>query len=277
MGINFPNSPTNGQTTTVGNTVYAYNSTVGAWEIVSSGGIGTMTTKGDILSRSSSGLARVGVGTNDYVLTADSTATPGMSWGTSPKVVANAAARPSSPYEGQMIYQADTDLLLIWNGSAWKALMQASSAGSVLQVVTNNPAFSDQNVDYATETSTGITLGSITPKSATSKILIWFTFGAYPTNFERYYSLWVRRNTVGTAVTGGGGTYGDWTMNFRAWTGAAYRESAHQHMNLHVWDVPNTTSTINYILTGQAYTGSAGALVLWSTSKNRFTMMEVEQ
>lgn len=36
-----------------------------------------------------------------------------------PGVIANAAARPASPYEGQAVYQSDTDALLIWNGSAW--------------------------------------------------------------------------------------------------------------------------------------------------------------
>lgn len=34
-------------------------------------------------------------------------------------VIPNAAARPSSPYEGQMVYQQDTDAVLVWNGSAW--------------------------------------------------------------------------------------------------------------------------------------------------------------
>lgn len=80
MAINFPDTPTNGQTTTVGNVVYAYNSTVGAWEIVSSGGIGTITTKGDILSRSSSGLSRVEVGSNNQVLTANSGTSTGLQW-----------------------------------------------------------------------------------------------------------------------------------------------------------------------------------------------------
>lgn len=130
MGINFPNSPTNGQTTTVGNTTYSYNSTVGAWEIVSSGGIGTMTTKGDLLSRSSTGLSRIGVGTNDYVLTADSAATPGISWGTAPKVVSNTAARPGSPYVGQIIYQNDINQVLLWTGSAW-VIINSPSAISI--------------------------------------------------------------------------------------------------------------------------------------------------
>ena len=36
-----------------------------------------------------------------------------------PGVIDNTAARPASPYEGQVIYQKDTDQLLVWNGTAW--------------------------------------------------------------------------------------------------------------------------------------------------------------
>ena len=33
--------------------------------------------------------------------------------------VCTTATRPASPYEGQMIYETDTDKVLVWNGSAW--------------------------------------------------------------------------------------------------------------------------------------------------------------
>lgn len=36
-----------------------------------------------------------------------------------PGVITNASERPASPYEGQVIYQKDTDQLLVWNGTAW--------------------------------------------------------------------------------------------------------------------------------------------------------------
>ena len=36
-----------------------------------------------------------------------------------PGVIDSAAARPASPYEGQVIYQKDTDQVLVWNGTAW--------------------------------------------------------------------------------------------------------------------------------------------------------------
>ena len=41
-----------------------------------------LTTKGDILARTSSAVTRVAVGTNGQVLTADSSATPGVKWAT---------------------------------------------------------------------------------------------------------------------------------------------------------------------------------------------------
>lgn len=34
--------------------------------------------------------------------------------------VCTSTTRPASPYEGQTIYETDTDLLRYWNGSAWK-------------------------------------------------------------------------------------------------------------------------------------------------------------
>lgn len=33
--------------------------------------------------------------------------------------VCTSSSRPASPYEGQMIYETDTDKVLVWNGSAW--------------------------------------------------------------------------------------------------------------------------------------------------------------
>lgn len=36
-----------------------------------------------------------------------------------PGVIDSAAARPASPFEGQCIFQKDTDQLLVWNGTAW--------------------------------------------------------------------------------------------------------------------------------------------------------------
>ena len=35
--------------------------------------------------------------------------------------VCTSSTRPASPYDGQMIYETDTDKTLVWNGTAWYA------------------------------------------------------------------------------------------------------------------------------------------------------------
>lgn len=44
------------------------------------GGTSTLTTKGDLLGRSSTSIARVGVGTDGQILVADSASSPGVKW-----------------------------------------------------------------------------------------------------------------------------------------------------------------------------------------------------
>ena len=56
-------------------------------------------------------------------------------------VIDNTAARPASPYEGQVIYQKDTDEILAYNGTSWTrprnmpwgivAIIQNGGSGSV--------------------------------------------------------------------------------------------------------------------------------------------------
>ncbi len=44
--------------------------------------------------------------------------------------VCTSTTRPASPFEGQAIYETDTDLTLVWDGSAWKALSTTSITAS---------------------------------------------------------------------------------------------------------------------------------------------------
>lgn len=69
---------TTGATT---NQVLTYNGTKFAPATGGGGGApDLLTTKGDLLTRSATAYVRLGVGTNGYVLTADSTATEGIKW-----------------------------------------------------------------------------------------------------------------------------------------------------------------------------------------------------
>jgi hypothetical protein len=87
--------------------------------------------------------------------------------------VCTSSTRPASPYDGQMIYEIDTNLVRIWNGTAWKTLSYSDyTNGSVIQVqsTTKTDTFSASNSNVFTDI-TGLSV-SITPTSSSSKILV---------------------------------------------------------------------------------------------------------
>jgi hypothetical protein len=77
------------------------------------GGSITLTTKGDILTRTSSEIARLGVGTNGYFLKANSSTTTGLEWGAIPSVSI------LDDVGDVTITSAASGDLLKWNGTAW--------------------------------------------------------------------------------------------------------------------------------------------------------------
>lgn len=77
------------------------------------GGTTTLTTKGDILTRGASAVARLGVGTNGYFLKANSTATTGLEWGAIPSVSI------LDDVGDVTITSAVSGQYLSWNGTNW--------------------------------------------------------------------------------------------------------------------------------------------------------------
>ena len=86
--------------------------------------------------------------------------------------VCTSTTRPSGPYEGQMIYETDTDMVAIWNGTAWRYLAATTPTnGTVLQIV--QASYSAVIVSNSTTTMADTNLtATITPKSSSSKILV---------------------------------------------------------------------------------------------------------
>ena len=77
-----------------------------------------------------------------------------------PGVIDNTAARPASPYEGQVIFQKDTDQLLVWNGTAW--------------VIPNSPAQNPTGLELISTTTVGTAVSSVT------------VTGAFSTTYDNY-------------------------------------------------------------------------------------------
>jgi hypothetical protein len=79
--IDFPNSPSTNDTFTVGGKTYVYDGT--AWVLSGNGYVARslVDAKGDILTATADNtVARLAVGTNDHVLTADSAVANGVKW-----------------------------------------------------------------------------------------------------------------------------------------------------------------------------------------------------
>jgi hypothetical protein len=55
-----------------------------------------------------------------------------------PGVIDNAAARPASPYEGQAVYQKDTDQVFIYNGTAWVPTGNTTAWASYSPTITSS-------------------------------------------------------------------------------------------------------------------------------------------
>jgi hypothetical protein len=53
-----------------------------------------------------------------------------------PGVIPNTASRPASPFQGQCIYQTDTNQLLVWNGTAWVIPNQRTQNPEGLELIT---------------------------------------------------------------------------------------------------------------------------------------------
>ena len=67
--------------------------------------------------------------------------------------VCTSSTRPAVPFEGQMIYETDTDLTYIYGGSAW-------------QQVSGGTAVGNSGLVYVTSVSVGTTVASVTVSSA---------------------------------------------------------------------------------------------------------------
>jgi hypothetical protein len=99
-----------------------------------------------------------------------------------PGVIDNAAARPASPFEGQMVYEKDTDMIAIYNGTAWRYIAAATPTnGTVLQVERDTDTTTRNTTSSSFTDVTGVSV-TITPKSITSKILVIASFLALAQN-----------------------------------------------------------------------------------------------
>lgn len=67
--------------------------------------------------------------------------------------VCTSTTRPTAPYEGQMIYETDTDLVYLWNGSAWVEVISALTKAPRGVIIFSTKTTPDTGSTLNTETT----------------------------------------------------------------------------------------------------------------------------
>lgn len=95
MAINFPNSPTNGETVTAGTSVYTYNSAKGVWNLTTSTVVGPTGPQGATGATGPTGATGAGAtagGTAGQVLTKVNSTDYNATWSTVQPITLNGTA-----------------------------------------------------------------------------------------------------------------------------------------------------------------------------------------
>jgi len=146
-----------------------------------------------------------------------------------------------------MVYETDTDMLAIWNGSAWRYIAATTPTnGSVLQVVstTLTTIWSASVASGGSADITGLS-AAITPKSATSKVFVTaYVNGLIDVSgsYRPYFAVQLKR---GSTLIGGGTTAGS---RVSVISGGGYSGVNDQNANVsfNYLDSPATTSSTTY-------------------------------
>ena len=191
--------------------------------------------------------------------------------------VCTSSTRPASPFEGQMIYETDTDILAIWNGTAWRQLAAATKTGSVLQVQsTTVTAITASTSSASFGDITGLS-ASITPMSTSSKIFVKvdMNVGANGAVDNSFFNL----NRGSTALSQGVGATENCTAAFRfSFDGAGAQSYQLANIGINFLDSPSSVSALTYkmqwkIRVGTIYLNRAADTNIGTSST--ITLMEI--
>lgn len=180
--------------------------------------------------------------------------------------VCTSTTRPTSPYEGQMIYETDTDMVAIWNNTAWRYTSATTTTnGTVLQVV--NATFSTQTSNTtSTPADTGLT-ATITPKSSSSKILVNISQnGCYKNGLNAENRMGLRLMRDSTVLSNFSGGLFLYTATAIVLGGA---------ISTTYLDSPSTTSAVTYKTQFWNPNGTNGCIVQTDSAMSMITLMEI--
>jgi hypothetical protein len=128
--------------------------------------------------------------------------------------VCTSSTRPASPYDGQVIYETDTDKSLVYNGTGWVFLstsranaggldlVKTQTVGTAVSTVTVSDAFSSTYENYKIVVTGGV--------SSASAVDIYMQLGATTTAYYSIRSGWRYAGTALNFVDANNGS--NWTV-----------------------------------------------------------------
>lgn len=164
--------------------------------------------------------------------------------------VCTSSTRPTSPYEGQSIYETDTDRVLFWNNSAWVMIADTDTPPG-LQLIRNG-TFTTQDIIadsvFTTEYSRYLLKTSISLSNTAATLQVQFrTTGANNTT-----SNYVHQNTAFTTST-------FYDRNTTATTSSLVAQNVGAQgwdIDFTIWHPASSTQSTRIVLTGGVNTGS---------------------
>jgi len=179
--------------------------------------------------------------------------------------VCTSTTRPTVPYVGQLIFETDTNRLVVWNGSSWVYLVDSDSPpglelvktqtiGTTVSSVPVTGAFSSDFDSYKIIINGG---------AASTSIDLWMTLGATATGYYSSLFYTIYNNTP--AAVG--------SSNAVRWpyVGAATTSSIHLSMDIHSPFLSEQTS-FAAMLASDGYAGSSSGYLANTTSYTDFTI-----
>jgi len=286
MALNFPNSPSNGNTTTLNNVTYTYNSTKGVWEttnITNGAGI-TLSNLSVGAEPSASGDGAVAYNNTTGVFTYTP---PVLSSGGTTTVYNTASLLPlSGNTSGDMAFAKDNNRFYVWNGAGWYSVALVNASPTISSGVASNVTLSTSgSATVVTITASdpegnpltyaySVTSGSLTNGGGATATVVQGTgsnthvFTVTPTTNESYGGTFTLTFTatdgVNTATSAGAFSLAFATPMTRG-TQLLLKTSGNNNRTNQTFD---DSSTSNHTLTvgGTAYNSSVSPFNdLWST------------
>jgi hypothetical protein len=187
--------------------------------------------------------------------------------------VCTSSTRPASPYEGQVIYETDTNRVLVYDSAAWvmiadtdqppgMQLIKTQTIGSAVSSVTVNDAFSSEYDNYKIIVNGGV---------ASTALDLRFNFDG---NTAGYYSG-ILYHPYGTAGPSNAQGLGD--SNIAYWNRCGNASTSVLAMNIDVLDAFATkTSSFAAMFSNVNTGGSIGFVSGFHNSATSFTGFRIQ-